>query len=363
LNAASFFSPDYATARSRIRQAAARLDCQLEAHPISETGPHGEELTIDVAILPGNGRGRTLVVSSGIHGVEGFFGSAVQLALLEEFNARMGSLPALRCVLLHGLNPYGFAWRRRVNEANVDLNRNMLLEGEQFAGSPPGYAELDQLLNPTRAPSRWEPVRLKFLSAIARHGMTALKQTVAGGQYDYPRGLFYGGDRPSQLSAILSTHFSRWLGDSSQVMHLDFHTGLGAHGSCKLLVDDSLGEAHMQRLDAWFGPGSHEGAHSHAVAYAVRGSFGRWCGTRNPSCDYLYAAAEFGTYKPTRVVAGLRAENQAHHWGRPEDASTERAKHQLVELFCPESNRWRAQVLQHGRQLVTQAIHGLLSTR
>ncbi len=363
MNASSFFSPDYATARSRIREAAARLGCGLEAHPIAQKGPHGEELTIDVVIVPGTTEDCSLVVSSGIHGVEGFFGSAIQLAVLEEFTNRKSSLPGIRCVLLHGLNPYGFAWRRRANETNVDLNRNLLLEDESFGGSPDGYAELDQLLNPARAPSEWEPVRLKFLSAIARHGMPALKQAVAGGQYDYPRGLFYGGDRPSHLTTVLSANFSRWLGNSHRVLHLDFHSGLGAHASCKLLVDDSLGAVHSQHLDAWFGPGSYEVAHSHGVAYAVRGSFGRWCVTRNPSRDYLFAAAEFGTYKPTLVLAGLRAENQAHHWCRPEDASTERTKRQLVELFCPESDRWRARVLEHGRHLVSQGIRGLSSTQ
>jgi hypothetical protein len=71
------FSPDYATARERFRQAASRLGWQLEAHPIGVTGPGGEELTLDVGYSPSSERDRVLVVSSGIHGVEGFFGSAV----------------------------------------------------------------------------------------------------------------------------------------------------------------------------------------------------------------------------------------------------------------------------------------------
>ena len=61
----------------------------------------------------------------------------------------------LRCVLLHALNPYGFAWLRRVNEHNVDLNRNFLLPGEAYRGSPAGYAALDPLLNPKSPPARW----------------------------------------------------------------------------------------------------------------------------------------------------------------------------------------------------------------
>ena len=361
MDTSSLFSPDYATARRRIREAAARLGCEIKSYPSGGKGPDGEDLTLDAIITPGSGLDRTLVLSSGIHGVEGFLGSAVQLGLLEEWAAHKESLPTVRCVLLHGLNPFGFAWRRRVNESNVDLNRNLLLEGEAYAGSPAGYARLDALLNPERGPSSLEPVTLKLLLAIARYGMPALKQTVAAGQYDHPRGLFYGGNGPSRLSEILSEHFDDWIGDSRRVMHLDFHTGLGAHATCKLLIDYPLGDAQRAQLGSWFGPGALEEADAPAVAYKARGTFGRWCVARYPERDYLYAAAEFGTCKPVDVVASLRAENQAHHFCRPQDASTERAKRRLMEMFCPSSVAWRRRVLEHGRQLVAQAIDGLLA--
>jgi len=361
LDKASLFSPDYTTARRRFHEAVRRLDWETASYPAGGKGPDGEDLTIDVAIARGSASSRALVVSSGIHGVEGFFGSAVQLGLLEDWASGRVALPAIRCVLLHGLNPFGFAWRRRVNESNVDLNRNLLLEGETYAGSPAGYARLDALLNPERGPSFLEPVTLKLLLAISRYGMPALKQTVAAGQYDHPRGLFYGGNGPSRLSEILSEHFDDWIGDSRRVMHLDFHTGLGAHATCKLLIDYPLGDAQRAQLGSWFGPGALEEADAPAVAYNARGTFGRWCVARYPERDYLYAAAEFGTCKPVDVVASLRAENQAHHFCRPQDASTEQAKRRLMEMFCPSSVAWRRRVLEHGRQLVAQAVDGLLA--
>ena len=355
------FSPDYATGRKRFRDAAARLGFALEAYPISQTGPGGVDLTIDIAHTPASDSENTLVISSGLHGIEGFLGSAVQLALLRAWHDRGEYLPAVRCVLLHGLNPYGFAWRRRVNETNVDLNRNLLADGEAFTGSPPGYSRLDNLLNPRRAPSRWEPVTLKFLAAIARHGMPALKQSIASGQYEYARGLFYGGDKPSRTNEILSTHFERWLADSRNVMHLDFHTGLGAWATCRLLLDYPLNASQQQRLSRWFGEDAFECTHAPHVAYSTRGSFGQWCVARSPTRDYVYAAAEFGTYNPLRVLAGLRAENQAHHWSRPGSPAMERAKQELVELFCPRAEGWRTRVLQLGMQQVNQALAGLLS--
>jgi hypothetical protein len=359
VHSGSLFSPDYITARTRFREAATRVGCEIQAHSIDQKGPNGEDLTIDVAIVHGTRSDRALVLSSGIHGVEGFFGSAVQLGVLEDSMRRGGSPPPVRCVFLHALNPFGFAWRRRVNETNVDLNRNLLRDGEAFAGSPEGYARLDSLLNPRRGPSRWEPVTMKMLAAIARYGMPALKQAVATGQYEYPQGLFYGGDRPSRLAEILSAHFDEWLAGSRQVMHFDFHTGLGSRASCKLLIDSPVTEDDHRRLRAWFGAGSYEVVHSRGVAYLARGTLGQWCVGRSRGVDYLHATAEFGTYKPVAVVAGLRAENQAHHWCNWEDAATQHAKQRLVELFCPQSEDWRQRVLERAHQLVGQAVREL----
>lgn len=127
----TLFSPDYRLARQRFRDAARAAGFALEEHPIEQEGPRGEVLTIDVA-RKGPPRPRSvLAVSSGTHGVEGFFGSAVQLAWLESGAA----LPAEDAALLiHAVNPFGFAWVRRVNEDNVDLNRNFLCAGQTYEG-------------------------------------------------------------------------------------------------------------------------------------------------------------------------------------------------------------------------------------
>jgi len=356
----SLFSDCYATARDRFRNEADKLGWERRSYPIELRGPKGEELTIDVAFGAKTTADPAVVISGGIHGVEGFFGAAVQLALLREWAKRKDALPPVRLVLLHGLNPFGFAWRRRCNEANVDLNRNLLLDGESFRGSPQGYSKFDALLNPKRSPSHWEPATLKILFAIVCNGMAALKEAVASGQYDYAQGLFYGGDRPSRTNEVLAAHLDEWLGSSRKVVHLDFHTGLGKWANYKLLIDYPLDEQRRGRLSRWFGPGSFESTRPENLAYTVRGGFGNWCVSRNGGRDYTYAAAEFGTYSPIRILAGLRAENQAHHWGLSDDASTEQAKQRLVDLFCPPVKNWRDQALERSVRLVDQAIKGIL---
>ena len=43
-------------------------------------------------------------------------------------------------VLIHAINPFGYAWHRRFNENNVDINRNFLLAEEAYVGRRPPLA-------------------------------------------------------------------------------------------------------------------------------------------------------------------------------------------------------------------------------
>jgi hypothetical protein len=157
----------------------------------------------------------------------------------------------------------------------------------------------------------------------------------------------------------MDEHLGRWLRGCREVVHLDFHTGLGAWGTCKLLVDAPLTERLSARLTDWFGAGMFEETDPRGIAYRARGAFGRWCVHRGLAPDYVFACAEFGTYGPIRVLDGLRSENRAHHWGQPSSACSIRAKRRLQELFCPSSEEWRRQVLARSCDLVDGAVKGI----
>jgi hypothetical protein len=81
--------------------------------------------------------------------------------------------------------------------------------------------------------------------------------------------------------------------------------------------------------------------------------------TRGLADRYLFATVEFGTYGPVTVLGGLRAENQAHHWGQPGSRVTRHAKQRLRELFCPESAHWRVRAVDGGLALLERALRGL----
>ncbi|NCG18681.1 MAG: DUF2817 domain-containing protein [Rhodobacterales bacterium] len=355
---ATAFSPDYVSARARFRSAALAIGARTEAIEIGQMGPDGDVLTIDVAILGAGSPKRAVVVSSGLHGIEGFFGSAVQAALLEDVLG--GYTPPDDCALvfLHALNPYGFAWLRRVNEDNADLNRNFLGEGEAYTGSPEKYAALDNLLNPPEPPSALS--RMTFLPKavwnILRLGMPALKNAVAGGQYDYPMGLFFGGSGPSKTQEILDQNLPRWVGSCRRVVHIDFHTGLGPWGTYKLFVDHEKGSEGEAKLAKAFGADCVEAWDNSGTSYTIRGGMGTWCKSRLPAVNYDVLAAEFGTRHVLQVISALHDENRARNWGGQDHPATEPAKRKLRDTFAPPERPWRDAVVPKGVQIVMTAM-------
>jgi hypothetical protein len=347
------FSHTYAEARQRFKQAACAAGAAQYAYAIDTSAAN--PLTIDVAILGGE-TDPALVISSGVHGIEGFLGSAVQLAVLE----RLAALPRLRYVLLHGVNPYGFAHLRRVNENNVDVNRNFAMDSSGYAGAPRGYADLNELLNPSSAPARFDPFRLQALWHIARTGLPALKQSVAGGQYEYPRGLFYGGKEPSASARIVQSHCDAWMAASPRILHIDLHTGLGAFAQPTLLLNEAADSPHCAWYAQTFTAHRIEPlAQSRGTAYQASGLFGLWMQRHFHRQAYRFVGAEFGTYQVIRVLAALRAENRAHHHCAADSTAYAHAKRELFECFCPASSTWRRQAVEAALRIVDQGAQAL----
>lgn len=303
-----------------------------------------EGLTIDVAVF---GAGpRALVISSGLHGVEGFAGSAIQLQMLQQ------ELPEdIRIVMLHVLNPYGMANIRRVNENNVDLNRNFLGTSDAYSGSSDGYQKLNNLLNPTHPSGGVEFMMLRTIFQIALRGYNTLKTAVVGGQYDFPKGLFFGGSQLERSAELMLAHLPDLLDGADRIVHIDFHTGLGKSGTYALLIDTEAGSADHLRLRENFGDRVQPWSADHGVAYKIRGGLPeavqRLLGKR---VDVI--TCEFGTLPGLKVIQALRTENQTHHWGGP----IESAKNGLLNAFRPTNPSWEEDILRGGAHVIDQAL-------
>jgi hypothetical protein len=345
---AQYFSPDYFAAQTRFRKAVTKAGGRLEAIALEAKGPGNEDLTIDIGWFGSETPRRILVHSSGLHGVEAFAGSAIQLQLLDELPIVPGDAAF---VIVHVLNPFGMAWLRRFNENNVDLNRNFLEEGE-YTGAPETYRELDSILNPPSPPSR-DFFLLQAGWVILRHGYRSVKQAVAGGQYEFPKGLFFGGRQLEQGPHGYRTFLAERLASAGQVFAIDVHTGLGKFGEDTLLVESSdygtLREQFGRRMAAL--------EPDQSVAYRVRGGMHEIVRRTLPKARVYFVVQEFGTYSPIQVLHAIREENRWHHYGAATLDHPTKVK--LREAFSPNDESWRSRVLQRGRVMFLQATEFL----
>jgi len=350
----TFFSPSYEIAREKFLRASA------EANALVQTTDLVSDLVVDVAVLGEPGK-PTLVVTSGLHGVEGFFGSAVQLSLLKRLQ-QSDCLRDIRLVLVHGLNPFGFKHIRRFDQSNIDLNRNFLRPDESYLGAPPGYKKLNCFLNPGFSPSVFEPYRLKALLKIMRYGVPALKEAIVSGQYEYPDGIFFGGQDSAVSTQFVKAHCEGWVNGSDKVAHIDLHSGLGNFGSYELLINETRESAdypwYVKTFDQKFISTLQS---SDSIAYPVTGSMGAWLKHRFSDRKYYFAGLEFGTYGPIRVLGAIRAENCAHHYAEVGSRSYAAAKAELLECFCPRSESWRRAVIDQSMNIISSAIDELCS--
>lgn len=328
------FSSDYAEARDRFRAATAGV----EHGSIPVIG----DLTMDWAWTGSADASRVLVTTSGVHGVEGFAGGAAQLEII--------ALPTTDIATLHvhAINPYGWANLRRVNENNVDLNRNFEPDGG-YAGAAPAYAALDAMLNPPTPPGGLDPFWLQAAWAVASQGYGALKNAVVSGQYQFPKGLFYGGTAlEAGPAAVLSFLVGRLRG-RERVVHVDWHSALGRYGGRTLLLEGKVPPAEIARVKAALGEDVRTWDPKDPQGYLIRGGMTAAVMARLPGVRYDGLTCEFGTLANLAVLARLRAENRLHHWGRP--TADHPAKLGMREAFAPLDPDWQAQVLTHAREM------------
>ena len=350
------FAESYAEARAKFHDACHEAGAPLESHDHPLPGPDGERLTLDVARLGPRDAGRVLVICSATHGVEGFCGSAAQIAWL----SGRPKLPESCAVLLvHGLNPHGFAWLRRVNEDNVDLNRNFV-DFQQPLPRNPGYHELAGAICPSSLEADVMARAQETLGAYqARHGRQALIEAIVGGQYSHPTGLFYGGRAPAWSNRVFRQILARELAGARRVAYMDIHSGYGRKGEICPLGSHGAATPGHQRLERWLElPVQPSGAANEA--FPTTGDTGRALFDRLADGVALTAfCLEFGTEPEEVVLGALRRENWLHHHGQASSARARDIKAELRAAFCPPERSWRQAVQQQSAPLIDKLVAGL----
>jgi hypothetical protein len=353
------FAQTYAAAREKFLGAAesAHLDVHCEVHPLR--GCDGETLALDIVRDGPLDAKHVLLVSSGCHGVEGFCGSGIQVAMLRDTRWRARTRDAgVAVVYLHALNPYGFSWWRRVTHENVDLNRNFQ---DFHAPLPqnPAYDEIAHLLLPPTWPPSWRN-HLALLRVLLTRGARHLQAAVSVGQYTHPQGLFYGGQAPT-WSQVAVRHALREHGRRAERLGwIDLHTGLGQSGVGERIYAGPDDATMLARTRAWWGPhitSIHDGSSSSAPITGMM-----WLAALQecPQAEYTGIALEYGTQPLLKTLHALRAEQWlANH---PEHTATHggRIKQQMRDAFYTDTDTWKHQVVIQAMEAAVQGVEGLV---
>lgn len=368
-----YFSSNYAEARQKFIDAAQSAGAVVESLENPAPVPEGERLFTDLALIGPKDCASMIVLISGTHGVEGFAGSAVQTGLLRD-GIDSDLPPNTSILMIHALNPYGFAHLRRFDEDNVDVNRNFLDHGKRHPENPE-YENLAKFIAPERMGffSRaflWP--RLVWYKATGR--TNDLQQAISGGQYTHPEGLFYGGLSECWSNVTIRSMAERYLANADRIIVLDFHTGLGAYGEYEVLLQHPEESATFKRAAAIWGEQNTgttyvddphraiEDDRAEHFAAELSGPLKLALITILPDKEVTAVAVEYGTSSATKVFLTLREENWLHHHGNPSAPRARKIKARLMQTLYPDDDEWKEKVWLTAKHVVYQAMESLDET-
>ena len=351
------FSRDYSEARDKFLEAANEAGARVSHHLLGKAGPDGQELATDVAVIGPDDAEAALVTLSGTHGVEGFFGSATQIEwLLRDEASKLGGAAAVH---IHAINPYGFAWLRRTNEDNVDLNRNWL-DFTQKVPSSPMYDELADDL----CPADWSAATQARTGArlhawAAQHGPGKFQTAVSQGQWAHRLGLFYGGTEPSWSRRTLSQILTCHLAKVSRVCLIDFHTGLGPFGYVEPIIGRPRSDPGFARTRSWIGGAARSIVGDGSVSAEVMADGLNAIPNLLPAARVDTVALECGLRPIEGVLQALRADAWLHGYGDPLASEAKTIKKLIRDAFHSDEPVWQGMALGQGLAACRAALGGL----
>ena len=362
MNYSSYFSETYAHARDRFLKHAHESSAVIESYRYPLNGPQREDLFVDVARVGRKDSPIAAVIISGTHGVEGFCGSAAQAAWLQNCNGvDQGDIVIY---LVHALNPYGFAWNRRVNEDNVDLNRNCLDFDRVSLPENHEYTELEPLLNPRTLDKdsfmQLNPELRKWFTSDSM--VRKFKAAVGKGQYDFPKGIIFGGNKPSWSHTFLND-FIRSLPVSIRFgCVIDIHTGLGKSGELEIFTEES--STKLVLLRKWFsGRLVTTLGDTESLGYQINGSVYQAFTPADAKTAWHCVALEFGTRPLVEVLLALQADNWLHCFAELDHPLRNTICQEMKRAFSDSSETWRNKVLGDTIKVIGEAFRGLRELR
>ena len=349
-----------------LRQAGVRVE-----HTEYATEADGE-LFIDNIYLPSSAeRENLIVITTGVHGIEGYIGAVMLDVFFEEIYPELDTTNT-GILVVANVNPYGMKNMRRYNENNVDLNRNFIEDWDGFdRASNTEYPKVESFLQPEGKITNafWHEVGfyLNLAKEAIFTGADTISNALLTGQYEYPEGVYYGGDGDEVSTTYLKGVFSDCLdGEYSNIVHIDIHSGYGPRYDMVIFnsVQDPTTEAEAI---AQFGY-DYIIAQDSEEFYVTYGDttdyFYRLAKSKNTDKSLYSTCFEFGTigdgFLDSILSLKYTVDENRQHWYPTTNATAEQVvRENYLELFYPTETEWRLEAISDFKD----AMRGVLGAK
>ena len=355
----------YTELRTQFLAAAARHNAAVHHYPHPLKGVEGEDLYTDVVVLAEPGTRKWLVSVSGTHGVEGFYGSMCQTEYLDHL-AQQARDPGVGILMVHLINPWGTSWGRRVNEDNIDLNRNYLDFAKPVPENTAYEASHHLFTKECASGDKRAESDAAWQVQVEAQGGTELRSALAAGQYKHADGLHFGGFEPAWSNVTLRNIMQTHCGDCTDAISFDLHTGAGAYGHPMLMAIAERDYPAMADAERIYGEWVYKiltrpdqktdtGISAAATGYTSQAMVDLMGDKR-----FTQLVIECGTYDGITVGhTALLDDHFLHLNGELEGEHFQRVKAALLEFFYPTDDDWRELVWVRTRQIFDRALADL----
>ncbi|CAG9319886.1 unnamed protein product [Blepharisma stoltei] len=362
------------------------LTIQRSSYELPYSDPSGKPVSTDfIKIYKNSPPKKWLLLTSGVHGLELFFGSAVQSHLLQGISDEKYILPTdVGIIMAHALNPWGSAWLRRVNINNVDLGRNFISNFpeilEKYKTDPRHieaqkiYRDIDEIINPQSFPLLGAADLLRIGYYFWKYGKSKFNFAMLSGQRFKQRGAQFAGKSMDLEHRSFKAEIDKLLPkDSELVYHIDLHTGLGEKGKETFVVADE--ESNKAAIEIF---GKKRVSFNTILGGEVDGALISGLKlAQKTEAKWLALTFEIGTTPIYKSYLAVRNEAIWHNqqlwiedFSRKEIQGintdyylSHRTKKEILENFCPSSKEWQDSALSVGLSGVSTIIKYLASYR
>ena len=327
-----------------------------------------DNLYIDNIYLPATEKKQDLIIlTTGVHGIEGYIGSVMLDVFFDEIYPMINTAN-VGILVVANINPYGMKYMRRYNENNVDLNRNFILDWDSFdITSNKDYPEVAEFLQPEGKIGNgfWHEVEfyLNLAKEAIKKGANKVSDALLTGQYEYPQGVYYGGNGDEASTAYLKGVFNDCLeSEYENIVHIDIHSGYGPRYNMVIFhsVYETMTEAETKEKFRYDYVIAHDSESFYATTGDTTDFFYRLAESKNSDKELFSTCFEFGTLGDDFLDSILSLkytvdENRQHWYPSDSQTSSEIVRENYNELFYPTETQWREKTV-HDFRVATEGV-------